>query len=142
MVRPLPEVVLFVDECLGATDVPGTLKAAGIRCEHLRAHFAEGTPDESWLLEVGRRGWVVLTKDRRIRHRQAEFQALLAANVAAFVLTSGNMTGAAMGRAFVLAYPRILKLLRDYERPFVVAVDAAGRVKLLTDAVKRAGKRK
>lgn len=142
MARPLPSPVLFVDECLGSTDVPRALKAAGIPFELLHTHFAAGTTDETWLLDVGNRGWVVLTKDRRIRHRRAEFQALLAANVAAFVLTSGNMTGAAMGKAFVLAYPRIQKMLRDYERPFVAAVDAAGKVKLLTAATKRAAKKK
>ncbi len=142
MVRPLPDPVLFVDECLGSTDVPGALQAAGIKFELLHAHFEAGTADESWLQDVGRRGWVVLTKDQRIRRREAEFQALLAANVAAFVLTSGNMTGAAMGQAFVLAYPRIQKMLRDYELPFVAAVDAAGRVRLLTAAIKLAAKKK
>ena len=142
MDRPLPEPVLFVDECLGSTDVPGALQAVGIKFELLHVHFAAGTADETWLLEVGRRGWVVLTKDQRIRRRQAEFQALQAANVAAFVLTSGNLTGAAMGQAFVLAYPRIQKMLRDYEVPFVAAVDAAGKTQLLTAATKRAAKKK
>jgi hypothetical protein len=142
LARPRPEPVLFVDECLGSTDVPTALHAAGIRVEVLHAHFAAGTADEDWLVEVGRRGWVVLTKDQRIRRRHAEFQALLAANVAAFVLTSGNVTGVTMGQAFVLAYPRMQKMLRDYELPFVAAVDAAGRVKLLTAATKRAAKKR
>jgi len=47
-----------------------------------------------------------------------------------------------MGQAFVLAYPRMQKMLRDYELPFVAAVDAAGRVKLLTAATKRAAKKR
>ena len=142
MARPLPEPVLFVDECLGSTDVPSALQAAGIKVELLHAHFAAGTSDEEWLTDVGSRGWVVLTKDQRIRRRQAEFRTLLAANVAAFVLTSGNLTGSAMGQAFVLAYPRIRKMLRDYDLPFVAAVDAAGKTKLLTAATKRAAKKK
>lgn len=107
----------------------------------MHAHFAEGTPDQEWLADVGRRGWVVITKDQRIRRRQAEFRALLAANVAAFVLTSGNLTGGAMGQAFVHAYARMQKLLRDYELPFVAAVDVAGNVRLLTAATKRAARK-
>jgi hypothetical protein len=59
LARPLPEPVLFVDECLGSTDVPAALRAAGIACELLHAHFAPGTSDEEWLSAVGRRGWVV-----------------------------------------------------------------------------------
>lgn len=142
MARPLPEPVLFVDECLGSTDVPNALEAAGIRFELLHDHFAAGTADEDWLADVGARGWVVLTKDQRIHRRRAEFQTLVAANVAAFVLSSGNMTGVAMGRAFVLGYPRIKKMLRDYERPFVAAINAAGKVKLMTSPARRAARNK
>jgi hypothetical protein len=133
---------LFLDECLGSTDVSGALRAAGIRIELFHEHFDASTPDDKWLAEVGHRGWTALTKDQRIRRRQAEFEALLEANVAAFVLTSGNLTGPAMGRAFVLAYPRMQKMLRDYMPPFVAAVDADGRVRLLTNATRRAAKKK
>jgi hypothetical protein len=59
-----------------------------------------------------------------------------------FVLTSGNMTGAAMGHAFVLAYPRIRKVLRDYTIPFVAAVDASGRVAIVTPATKHAARKR
>lgn len=142
MARPLPELILFLDECLGSTDVPEALRAKGIRVELLHEHFALSTSDEEWLADVGRRGWVVLTKDQRIRRRHAEFQALLAANVAAFVLTSGNLTGPATAAAFVNAYPRMQKTVRDYARPFVAAVDAAGKVNLLTDAVRHAAKKR
>ncbi|MBZ0150431.1 MAG: hypothetical protein K8J09_02790 [Planctomycetes bacterium] len=142
MARPLPDLVLFLDECLGVTDVPTALRTAGITCELLHDHFAAGTADQDWLAAIAARGWVVLTKDQRIRRRQAELQALITAKVAAFVLTSGDLTGAAMGAAFVLAYPRMQKLLRDYEPPFVAAVDSSGKVKLVTAATKRAAKKR
>ena len=142
MARPLPEPVLFLDECLGSTDVPMTLREMGVRVELLHDHFEADTADPVWLAAVGKLGWVVLTKDQRIRRRRAELQALLDAGVAAFVLASGNLTGKATAAAFVQAYPRMRKLLRDHELPFVARVDARGTVKLLTAAVRRAGKRK
>lgn len=114
----------------------------GARVELLHEHFAADTEDQDWLLEVGRRGWVVLTKDKFIRRRKAEFQVLLAAGVAAFVLSSGNLSGAATASAFVHAYPRIRKLLRDWSPPFVARVSAQGHVALLTLAVRRAARRK
>lgn len=49
--------------------------------------FSKDTPDTSWLATVGRAGWVVLTKDRHIRTRANELAELIAAGVAAFVLT-------------------------------------------------------
>lgn len=142
MARPLPEPVLFLDECLGSTDVPKALREKGIQVELLHEHFPLATLDQDWLGEVGHRGWVVLTKDQRIRRRQVEFRALLEANVATFVLTSGNLTGPATADAFVRAYPKMQKLLRDYTVPFVAAVDAGGRVRLLTPARRHAQKRK
>ncbi|MEZ5963459.1 MAG: hypothetical protein R3F56_06395 [Planctomycetota bacterium] len=142
MARPLPEPVLFLDACLGSTSVPAALRAHKVRVELLQDHFDASTPDHEWLSEVGRRGWVVLTKDQRIRRRRVEFDALLAARVAAFVLTSGNLSGAATAEAFARAYPRIRKKLRDYAIPFVAGVDAKGRVTMLTSAERHATKKK
>jgi hypothetical protein len=142
LARPLPEPVLFLDECLGSTDVPAALRAKGIRVELLHEHFDSATRDTAWLAEVGKRGWVVLTKDQRIRRRRVELEALLAANVAAFVLTSGNLTGAATAGAFANAWPRIRKHVRDYALPFVAAVDATGRVTLLTPARRHADRKR
>jgi hypothetical protein len=142
LARPLPEPVLFLDECLGRTDVPDALRAMGIRIELLHEHFDLATADTDWLTEVGKRGWVVLTKDQHIRRRRIEMDSLLAANVAAFVLTSGNLAGAGMATAFASAWPRIQKHVRDYAVPFVAAVDVSGRVRPLTKAVRHAARRK
>jgi hypothetical protein len=64
-----------------------------------------------WLSDIGKKGWVVLTKDSQIRYRAPERQSLLNAGVAAFVLTSGNLTGDEMKQVFITAMPRIRKLL-------------------------------
>lgn len=142
MARPLPELVLFLDECLGSTDVPNALANCGATVELLRSNFANGTSDEEWLREVGKRGWVVLTRDKRIRRRAIETKALMDAEVAAFVLSSGNLTGQQTATAFVNAYTRIHKIVRDYKRPFVASVNASGAIKFLTDPERLAAKRK
>jgi len=90
-------LTFFVDRSLGAHDVPDALRTAGVLVEIHDDHFAHDTPDTVWLAEVGACGWVVLTKDSRIRRHPLELQALLAANVAAFMLTATDLTGADMG---------------------------------------------
>jgi len=95
--------------------------------------FPPGTHDAVWLPHVGRNGWVVLTKDHRIRYRTGEREALLRANVRAFVLRSGNLTGQQMAEAFLRALPRIERLLRDRAAPFIAGVWAEGRVALLVE---------
>ena len=71
-------------------------------------HFSQGTPDAEWLPVVGQRGWVVLTKDTRIRYRPHEKQALLAAGVRAFAFTSGSLSGAEMSEAIVKALAGVM----------------------------------
>ncbi len=73
----------------------------------------------------------MLTKDRHIRYRAPEREALIKAGVAVFVLTSGNLTGDEMATAFVCAMPRIQRLLRSHCPPFIARVDRNGAVTLL-----------
>ena len=58
--------VFFLDRNLGSKIVAGELRRAGHRVEIHDDHFAPAVLDVDWLREVGSRGWVVLTKDRRI----------------------------------------------------------------------------
>ena len=61
--------VYFTDRDLGKR-FGEILKAGGLTVERHGDHFAPDTPDEAWLAEVGRRGWIVLTHDRRIRYKR------------------------------------------------------------------------
>jgi hypothetical protein len=69
--------------------------------------FPQDTDDEVWIREAGRRRWVVLMKDDRIRYRPGEQRAVIQAGVACFCLhPSKGMTGEDMAEAFVKALPR------------------------------------
>ena len=72
-----------------------------------------------WLPFVGRRQWVVITKDKRIKRRYFERQALINAGVRAFVLGSGNLTGEAIAKVLAAAMPEMLKLIAKQEPPFI-----------------------
>jgi hypothetical protein len=94
-------------------------------------HFAPDAKDEVWLAEVGRRGWIVLTKDDRIRYRVTERTALASAKVKAFVLTSTQLQGSEMAAAFVTALPRIKRFIANHPPPFLCRVSRNGKVSLL-----------
>jgi hypothetical protein len=117
-----------VDRALGTGAIADALRAARCAVEIHDQHFPQAAKDTEWLPEVGRRGWVVLTKDHHIRTRQNELVALLSAGVAAFVLTSGDLTGPEMAQAFVRALPRIRRMLVGQPRPFIARVSASGDV--------------
>jgi hypothetical protein len=59
--------VFFTDRDLG-TRFPEILKGAGLSVERHADHFLPDCPDEDWLAEVGKRQWVALTHNLRIRY--------------------------------------------------------------------------
>ncbi len=87
--------------------------------------------DEDWLTRVGRNGWIVLTKDHRIRYRNLEREALMNAGVGAFILTAGDLQGEEMAQIFVKALPAIAKFLRKHKKPFIAKVTRNGLVSML-----------
>jgi len=101
-----------------------------VRFERHLAHFPRGTPDETWLPKVGANGWVLLTADKRIRYNFLEKQALKEHAVREFVFASGNMSGEDMGAVLELAIPKMRRLARKLEPPFVAAITRKGEVYL------------
>jgi hypothetical protein len=59
--------------------LPGALAAAGFDVVPHDRHFAVDTPDELWIAEVGRRGWVMLSQDYMILRRSAQRDAVMRA---------------------------------------------------------------
>lgn len=115
--QPEP-LTFFIDRSLGR-GVGLTLRKAGALIELHDDHFKQDAPDEEWLAEAGAKNWAVFTKDKKIRYRPIERDALLAANLRVFVLAgSGNLTGEQMGQLILAHLRRIERLARKHEAPF------------------------
>jgi PIN like domain len=124
--------VFFVDRSLGSLVVPDALRHVGVQVEIHADHFTDNTPDTVWLSQVGQHGWVVLMKDKHIRSRPHERQALLAAGVRAFVLVAGNISGPEMGASFVTALPTMVDLLARRDTPFIAQITRHGRISTIS----------
>ena len=94
-------------------------------------HFPQNADDELWLTEVGKRGWIVLTKDKWIRRRALERDALLAAKLKAFCFMSGNVSFDDMAKIIVDALPAIRKVVETNNRPFIAGIYRDGAVRLI-----------
>jgi hypothetical protein len=107
----VPGPLFFVDRSLGGVRVPAFLRGAGWSLVTLSEHYGvpqdETVVDVEWLQLSGRQRWPVLMKDERIKYRSAERQALIAHDVRAFCLTSGNLTAQAMAECFIHHQDRI-----------------------------------
>jgi predicted nuclease of predicted toxin-antitoxin system len=125
-------LVFFVDRSLGRRIIPGALHDAGEEVRIHDEHFPQDAKDEIWLAEAGKQNWVVLTKDKNIRYRANELQALVAAKVRAFVLTArGDLSGAEVGQIFVRALPAMKRLCEMTNPPFIARVSRDGSVTLV-----------
>jgi hypothetical protein len=128
----LETTIFYADRCLGR-QVPEALRAAGLKVEVHRDHFADDTPDEDWLAQVGARLWVVLTKDKAIRRKASEREAVMAANIRLFTLPSGNLTGQEMAEIYLQNRLGMARFLHRQPGPFVAVVSRTGIVLVATE---------
>ena len=132
LLLPPEPLVFFVDRSLGRRIIPGALRAVGATVELHDDHFPQDAQDQVWLAEAGKRSWAVLTKDKHIRHRTLEIQALITAKVRAFVLAArGDLSGAEIGQIFVKALPAMRRLCASVSPPFVAHVGRDGSVSII-----------
>ncbi len=89
-----------------------------------------------WLEKVGKKGFVVLTKDKQIRRRVFERNALIAANIKAFVLTCGNLRGTEMAEIFVSNLTRIENFARETPAPFIARITRSSVIELYLEVMK------
>jgi predicted nuclease of predicted toxin-antitoxin system len=122
---------LFLDRNLGKRIITDALRQAGADVRVHDDYFSPNARDEEWLSEVGRRQWVVLTKDTRIRYREIERMALMNAGVRAFVLTAKNLQGSEMANILVRALPAIQRFATRHPPPFIAKITRSGRVSML-----------
>ncbi len=125
--RPVSDLVFFIDRSLGRKQVAQALREAGATVEVHDDHFPQATPDVDWLAEVGRRGWVVLSKDERIRRNRIERTALEAARVRAFFLTQQDITGQEMAELFSNALPGMTRRAVSEPAPFIFTISRSGK---------------
>ena len=128
---PPEQIVFFTDENLGRHTVPEALRLAEEQVIAFHERFSSGTRDQVWLPEVGRNGWILLTKGSRIRYRRNEMQALLSSKTRSFVLVSSNLPGAEIAQIFVKALPRMKRLCQRQRPPFIAHVHKDGTVALM-----------
>ena len=101
MSQPEQPPRFFLDRSLGRRAVPEALRADGWDLITLAEHYGmpadEQVADTEWIEEAAKRGWPILMKDKRIRHRQAEITAVTEHKARCFVITRGDLPSARHG---------------------------------------------
>lgn len=119
-----PQVEFFVDRSLGKS-IAVRLRSVGLTVHTMAEVYgekrAQRLPDRVWLRDVGRKGWVVLTKDDAIRRRPAERDALTDAKVQVFCLTNAQLRGHEQADLFVENRHRMFQQATK-QGPFIYGV--------------------
>jgi hypothetical protein len=110
-------LVFFTDRDLGAA-FPEILRAAGLTVERHGDHFAPDCPDEDWLAEIGKRDWVALTHDTRIRYKPNQLAAVVQHRVRLLVIV-GKAAFPDLAASFVATLVRIKAFLEHAPRPVI-----------------------
>lgn len=117
----------FLDRSLGRKAVPEALRAEGWNLVTLAEHYGvpadERVADVDWIEEAARRGWPVLMKDKRIRHRYAEREAVVTHKARCFVITRGDLPSAHMASRFV-ANKIVILGAAEKQGPYIYSVQA------------------
>lgn len=95
------------------------MRAMGAQVHHAGEAFPFATPDEDWLAACGDRQWFVLTRDKHIRHRILEREALQVHGVGAFAFTGGQATGSDTADGVARVLRKMANIAVSEPRPFI-----------------------
>ncbi len=121
---------LYLDRNLGKHVIAKALRDAGYPVEVHDDHLPIDAPDEDWIELVGKRGWIALTKDKNIRYRFAELNAIRAHDARVVVIRAKNVTGDDLAALVVSHYNKIQRFSHEHKAPFVAGIDRRGTLSL------------
>lgn len=115
----------FVDHNLSPQLANG-MKAFGEDVVHLTEFFPEFAKDTEYLPRVGSEGWFLVTRDKRIRYRPAEREALMEHGVGAFFMGGKNRNRCQLIQQLVRNWPRMKELAHKTPVPFAFQIPPSG----------------
>lgn len=108
---------LFIDRCAWSGKLGTALQAANIPFVAHHQRFAPDAPDEDWLCAANSEGWLIVTRDQRIRYRANELRAVIDAELHMFVFSQGGLSAAETATILCATYPRMCALAAQHRPP-------------------------
>jgi PIN like domain len=125
---PPERPTLFIDRCAWSRVLGRALGAADIPFIEHGQLFPQACPDEVWLQGVADKGWLVVTRDQRIRYKVNEQAAAVRAGLHLFVFTQGGSSAAQTAELLVAAYPAMVRCAAAVAAPAFYSLQMGGNV--------------
>lgn len=115
----LPRKLVFIDRNSGGRAFKSLIVEAGIRVILHDEHFRDPkTPDEEWVKEVGRLGWLMVTGDIATERSFLFLTALKRSRAHVFILCGLNHASPQQrAECIIEAYPQMLSLSQQHRGP-------------------------
>ena len=122
--------MIFLDRSIPKS-VATALKAVRDDVYWLEDHFLHDTKDADWLPVAGKNGWLVITRDKKIRTRPWERRAILENSVGCFCLIQKkHPTRWQYLKLLVLTLEKMERSFDTTPRPFIYGVEQSGKLNL------------
>lgn len=102
------------------------VRTLDVRFEPYHRHFPPGRADHDWIVEVTRRGWVILSLDRAIRYNPAAKRAIARTGARVFFLTGAEMKAEKIAEVIRTGLPRMLAVVMSTPAPFFATINRSG----------------
>ncbi len=89
-------------------------------------HFPEDTDDSVWIPHMGRRGWVIITTDKRIGRRPGEREAYKRHKLRGFVVPLKGLNGFDIAERLIRHWRTIMAIAAEEEPPFFYRIPKGG----------------
>jgi hypothetical protein len=122
----LASLTFFLDYQIGRFIVAQALRQAGARVEVHLDHFPQAAADTDWIPEIGRRDWVLITKDQNIRRNPLERAAYEAARLRGFVVTGKDMDGQELANLLVKCLAGMVHRVAGKPGPSLFTISRGG----------------
>lgn len=122
------EPVLFLDRNLGKHTIAERLRQRGQQVETHDDHLPIDAPDADWIALVAANGWLAVTKDKNIRYRIAEIEAIRSCGARVLVVRAKNATGNDIADLLIAHLEKVAMYARTVPAPFVIGIDRSGKL--------------
>ena len=106
----------YLDRASESQALYDALKGKGAHVERHRDHYKDDEDDPVWLPEVCGKGWIIISQNQ---FNELERLALRQAGGRAFLIVHGNMKAEDEAKMIVAALPKILRILKSNQPPFI-----------------------
>jgi hypothetical protein len=124
--KRLASLTFFLDHQIGRYVVADALRGTGAQVEVHLDHFPADEPDTDWIHEIGKRGWVLITKDQKIHRNPLERAAYEVAKLRGFIVTGKDMSGKELAELLMRCLPGMVRRAAGRSGPLLFTISRGG----------------